>query len=337
MTIINILDYADSYLRAAIKKYGGYPSSSKARFLSTPKISEPEWYYPAKESVNAYEIGKQSGSYPNHSSTSQNFNVPIRYPVSTTSSTKTINGFKTDKSISKNLNLNLGINAKIPNLNIPGGFEIEVKPGAEVSRNVKTNQTVDFSSTSEKTQNTNDTPSDTTQSFSCPPNTKATYIVIYFGGEPKVEVTAVTDIIGNGSGIGTDPTTGQEKSQRNVLATLDYSKEGQAGKKYTMMVTADQLATKIPGYNPPPRVEQDRSHNALTIHSDLIVNLKEDFAYEIIVKFENLSYSTLFNEDLFIYRFDKNHNLLIEKTVGSLFETNLHADIFYEHIESELE
>lgn len=334
--IINILDYADSYLRAAIKKYGGHPSSTKARFLSTPRLSEPEWYYPTRESTNSHEIGRQSGSYPNTSSTEQSFNVPIHYPLSTSSITKTINGFKTDKTISKNLNLKLGIDAKIPSITIPGGFQIGFNPGGSVSRDVKTNQTVDFSNTLEKTNSTNDTPPDTTQSFKCPPHKKATYTVVYFGGEPEVDVTSVTELTGAGSGTGTDPTTGKERSQTRVLATLDYSKEGQSGVKYTMMVTADQLAGRLSGYTPPPGVEANRTTNSLTIHGEHTATLKEDFAYEILLRFDDLLNPTLFNEEFFIYRFDRHGNVLAKELVTLLFEINPHTDVFYSHIENEL-
>lgn len=310
MTILDIKKYANDYLVAAVKKYGGYPSSSGAKFLPNPKLSEPEWYYPAKETIKAKEIGRQSGNYPNYSSSPESYNVPIHYPISTTSTTKTANGFKTDRTVSKEFKLNLGVTAQLPNISITGAT-IGFSPGASVSKDVKTTQTVDFSNTSEKTQSTNDTPPDTTQSLKCPAKTKATYTVVYFGGEPEIDdVTSVTELTGTGSGTGTDSTTGQEKFQTNVLAILEYSKEGQPGKTYVMMVTADQLALKISGYTPPPGCEGDRGKKSLIIHGTHKITLKEDFAYEILVKLDPLSGNTNnLEQKFFVYTSDQDGNL----------------------------
>ncbi|MEC2861646.1 hypothetical protein P9Y72_01215 [Bacillus cereus] len=321
MTIIDLKKYVNNYLLAAVKKYGGHPSSQGAKFVSTPHVSEPTWYYPAKESTNAHEISRQSGSYPNYSSTEQSYNVPIQYPVTNTSTTKTSNGFKTDKSITKQLKMNIGLTASIPAVNI-GGAVIAFNPGSSVSRDSSTTENIYFSDTTERTTSTNDTPPNTTQSLKCPPNTKATYTVVYFGGDVPTDVTSETHIEGTGSITGTNSTTGKEQSQTKVLATLEYSKEHD-NKKYKMVVTADQLALRISGYSPPPGVEADRGSKSLIIHGEHTVTLHEDFAYEIFVELKPLPGSNT-ERELYVYRFDKDKNLQRKQII---FESDVNPDL----------
>lgn len=329
LSIIEYKKIVENYLKAAVKHIGGYASTRGVQYPTDPYISEPHWDRPNDDTILAKEIGRQSGEYPNYTNSPQPVQIPIKFPITNTVTKKTIDGFKWSQSIVKKLQLKFDITAKIPEAKI-SGYTIGFSPGASISRESNTTEDVYISDSTERTHSTDDTPPATSQTLQCPPNTKLKYTVVYFGGNtPKIS-TATIRLQGKATITGVDVTApSQERPISNVIGYLEFNREFDM-KPYKMVVTADQLANRIPGYNPPYNVQGNTGAKILTINVTEVSNVYKSFSYEILIHQDPLPGNSV-KPQIFIHRPDEN-DILKASEISFQSEINENLDIVLEYI-----
>lgn len=310
---IDIKKYAQNALAAAIRNQTGRSGNGRFTFFPNEscEVIPGEVYYPTSEDFSPYVIGEPSTHIEENPFDTPKI-VPLiaKCPISSLNTAEVSTIITTGKTVSANIGIDLGLNAKVPDVLKYGTLE----GNAKVSFGYGYNKKIDFSTSSKQTTTTNTTPPDKTFNLSCAPHTRSEFTIVYFGGNPEVEITAQFKLMGTKSITGTNAVTGKENVSFNrALASMEYSKENDSTKRL-MIITADQLAQRIGTYSPPSDWEfkGSTSDNSLKFNANFTETINQGFAPEVYKITKPLSLSGLaadYDKEITVYSLIKNEEI----------------------------